>query len=273
MYKCPVCGKENETPLCAGCGFDRSQDYEGYPTLAAIPAGQPSRRARSEKFADLRRCEGCGSLLFYLNSKKGCCVCSNCGKEIPFSVPAAAPQQKAPVKQTPPPKRPGDDGITNYKTYMQALEKRYLENHRKPLTKAQIAEFVTGHQLDRRFQISTTDTEKDLDVIYAKYAVNPPVQDSAPKQITTYQEYLAALEQLYLKNEKQMLTKTQIAHFLSSNKLDKRFGISQYDVETDLKTIRDKYNQYKNLANVLQQKSARESSSLSSLLSKALKKK
>lgn len=36
-YQCPVCGKENVTLLCGGCGFDGSRDYNKYPTLQRVP--------------------------------------------------------------------------------------------------------------------------------------------------------------------------------------------------------------------------------------------
>ena len=30
MWKCPICGKENDTLQCTGGGFDGSRDYENY---------------------------------------------------------------------------------------------------------------------------------------------------------------------------------------------------------------------------------------------------
>ena len=33
MWNCPVCDQENSSPVCPGCGFDSSCDYEAYPTL------------------------------------------------------------------------------------------------------------------------------------------------------------------------------------------------------------------------------------------------
>lgn len=36
MDRCPVCGKENDQPVCKSCGFDGSRDYERHPTLAGL---------------------------------------------------------------------------------------------------------------------------------------------------------------------------------------------------------------------------------------------
>ena len=52
--KCPVCGKENKTMLCLGCGFDSSRDYLRYPTFGAvghvrIPSNTASKEVRKEK--------------------------------------------------------------------------------------------------------------------------------------------------------------------------------------------------------------------------------
>ncbi|MCD7917705.1 MAG: hypothetical protein LUF84_04495, partial [Clostridiales bacterium] len=40
-WTCPVCGRQNaDLSICPDCGFDRSRDYERYPTLtASLPAG------------------------------------------------------------------------------------------------------------------------------------------------------------------------------------------------------------------------------------------
>ena len=36
MYLCPVCGKEIENTVCSACGFDKSCDFEHYPTLSKV---------------------------------------------------------------------------------------------------------------------------------------------------------------------------------------------------------------------------------------------
>ncbi len=44
MVKCPVCERENETLICVQCGFDRSLDYEHYPTLCTASGVTVSAR-------------------------------------------------------------------------------------------------------------------------------------------------------------------------------------------------------------------------------------
>ena len=51
MWVCPVCKKQNEAgPICAGCGFDESGNYERYCTLTVVdlsacsPGGGEGRR-------------------------------------------------------------------------------------------------------------------------------------------------------------------------------------------------------------------------------------
>ena len=45
MWKCPVCDKENNAEMvCPTCGYDRTCDYEQYPTVFAV-AGAKSTRA------------------------------------------------------------------------------------------------------------------------------------------------------------------------------------------------------------------------------------
>ena len=80
MYICPVCGKENTTLQCA-CGFDMSRDYEGYPTLAPLKAGMPSRAAFGENLKDLFRCGSCGGFSFLVNTKIHVYTCVSCGIE------------------------------------------------------------------------------------------------------------------------------------------------------------------------------------------------
>ena len=178
-----------------------------------------------------------------------------------------------------PPSRKVDTSISNYEDYMRALEQRYLDNGKRMLNRTQIADFLSTHQLDRRFKIQISEVEKDLATIYAKYA---PVRDTPkpavsprtqPKSVSTYKEYMDALERLYLDNGKRMLSTRQIADFLSSNSLDRKFGIQISEVETDLKTIAEKQRQYENLAHVLQQKSTKERTSLSGILSQVIGKK
>lgn len=170
--------------------------------------------------------------------------------------------------------------ISNYEEYMRALERLYLDNGKCRLSKAQISGFLSLHQLDLRFKIQISDVEKDLSTIYAKYsppryvakpAMSPPRVQS--KSLSSYKEYMEALEKLYIDNGKRMLSKAQMAGFITSNNLDSKFGIQVSEVETDLQTIAEKHRQYSYLTNILQQKTTKERASLINLLSQVVKKK
>ena len=44
MWKCPVCDQENNAAtVCPACGYDRTCDYEQYPTAFAVTAATPTR--------------------------------------------------------------------------------------------------------------------------------------------------------------------------------------------------------------------------------------
>ena len=262
MYHCPICEKENTSLQCS-CGFDASRDYEGYPTLVPLEVGHPSRAAAGKKLKDLHRCKGCGGLLFYLNPVKGVCVCAKCGQEVPVGAPKpkAAPVPAAPAK-------PAAEKVITYDAYMRALEQKFLDNGRKPLSQAQIDGFLRENQLDKRFNIRSGEIRKDLETIYAKYK-----PQNAPKQVSNYDDYIRELDGLYVKNGKQPLSPAQIRDFILTNNLGNKFGITIPDVQKDLKTIEEKYRQYGNLATVLKQKSGKDTASLSNLLSQLEKKK
>ena len=47
MWKCPVCDQENNAAtVCPACGYDRTCDYEQYPTAFAVTAATPTRTLR-----------------------------------------------------------------------------------------------------------------------------------------------------------------------------------------------------------------------------------
>ena len=99
MWNCPVCQTENSSMSCV-CGFDKSRDYESFPTFGRLPEGLPSvsglmvpemmgpRRAtikcpecglETVIFEDLHKpkCSKCGTLLnpadyFDLHCQKIC---------------------------------------------------------------------------------------------------------------------------------------------------------------------------------------------------------
>lgn len=233
MYRCPVCQKENTSIQC-GCGFDLSRDYEGYPTLAPIKAGSPSRRGKSRTPSTLYRCKNCGGGIFYLHPDEGICVCFKCGLDtpIPGKPKAAAPVPAAPPKKT-------DTGkIITYDAYLKALEQKFLDNGKRPLSQSQIDGFIREHQLDKRFDIRSGEIRKDLETIYAKHNPTP----IPPKKIT-YGEYLQKLENLFLQNAMQPLSSQQIENFITTNRLDKDYQVTEADIRKDLHTISRKHTQ------------------------------
>ena len=49
MWKCPVCDKENNAEMvCPTCGYDRTCDYEHYPTVFAVTTATPTRTLRRQ---------------------------------------------------------------------------------------------------------------------------------------------------------------------------------------------------------------------------------
>ena len=48
MWKCPVCDQENAATVCPTCGYDRTCDYERYPTAFAVTTAKPTHTLRRE---------------------------------------------------------------------------------------------------------------------------------------------------------------------------------------------------------------------------------
>ena len=48
MWKCPVCDQENAATVCPNCGYDRTCDYERYPTAFAVTAAKPTHTLRRQ---------------------------------------------------------------------------------------------------------------------------------------------------------------------------------------------------------------------------------
>lgn len=79
MWNCPVCDRENNTPFCPVCGFDRSADPESHPTLGILSGnGKAASRLRQEREGRLI-CSGCGSTGFSLDLRSGQLRCRVCG--------------------------------------------------------------------------------------------------------------------------------------------------------------------------------------------------
>ena len=136
-------------------------------------------------------------------------------------------------------------GISNYQQYMKALEQLYLDKGKRPLTDEEIDGFIAKHQLYSRFRISLWDVKKDLTDIYSRFPSSPSsqtpksasVKPSKPERISNYQQYMEALEQLYLDKGKRPLTDEEINNFIAKHQLYRRFKITPWDVSKDLSDI------------------------------------
>lgn len=91
MSKCPVCNSPIIGILCEECGFDRSMDYENYPTLAPLPQNLPSVSSRIRQHgaasASLFSCPGCGGKQFSISIPLRACVCTGCGEAVGLDRP------------------------------------------------------------------------------------------------------------------------------------------------------------------------------------------
>lgn len=141
--------------------------------------------------------------------------------------------------------------IKTYPEYMAALEKLYIDKGKVVLTDTEIQNFIGINKIDTAFGVTRADVKKDLQAIDRKW--HPPVSKPksqpsgpyfAPKptaKLTTYKQYIEALEALYVQNGKN-LTDQQIAKFIADNAIDAGFGVTMADVKCDLQIIEKKLN-------------------------------
>lgn len=147
--------------------------------------------------------------------------------------------------------------ITNYNAYLKQLEGIY-NRYGYSVSDAILRDFIVREHLDVNYRITIQDLRKDLTTIHnKKIATRKPaaspartVQKPAAKSVSpasqavikTYPEYMAALEKLYINKGKVVLNDTEIQNFISSNKIDTAFGVTQADVKKDLQTIDQKWH-------------------------------
>ena len=188
---------------------------------------------------DLLACNGCGGKSFGYSRKYASFLCLECGRRLrwgelpvrPGEQPKAAVPQAAPAASQ-------SKRINGYQDYMTVLEELYRKNGNRELSRVQIQKFLNTYDLPKRFGISVYDVEQDIRRIMEKNG--DPKAGSWRKSINTYQDYMDALENVYRNSGKYMLTRSEIQDFLNKHDLPKRFGISVYDVEQDLKKIEKK---------------------------------
>lgn len=139
--------------------------------------------------------------------------------------------------------------IKTYAEYMAALEKLYINKGKVILTDTEIQNFIRVNKIDTAFGVTGADVKKDLQTIERKW--HPPISVPKPQPIrtnaaskpkaklTTYKQYIDALEALYVQNGKN-LTDLQIAKFIKDNAIDAGFGVTIADVKRDLQDIAKK---------------------------------
>ena len=80
MFKCPVCEKTAQGPVCSECGFEESCYYECYPTLMRLQCLVPSVSERKARIVRQNRkithCPHCGSPVGEVSIGD---ICDSCG--------------------------------------------------------------------------------------------------------------------------------------------------------------------------------------------------
>lgn len=86
MYLCPVCGKEIENTVCSSCGFDKSCDFEHYPTLSKVSIQALGisnlKKTYENKQKKYISCKNCGGKSFYIDQETHECICTQCSKPL-----------------------------------------------------------------------------------------------------------------------------------------------------------------------------------------------
>lgn len=141
--------------------------------------------------------------------------------------------------------------IKTYPEYMAALEKLYINKGKVVLNNTEIQNFISINKIDTAFGVTRADVKKDLQTIDRKW--HPPVSNpkpqpsrtySAPKpkaKLTTYKQYMDALESVYVQNGK-VLSDLQLIKFIKDNGIDTGFEVTLSEVKKDLQDIEKKLN-------------------------------
>lgn len=80
MPKCPVCDTPSDHTICPACGFDRSRDYEHWPTFGPVRGAVSAAGLRAQRAPkDAMRCPECGGAAFTIRVPDGARRCQGCG--------------------------------------------------------------------------------------------------------------------------------------------------------------------------------------------------
>ena len=104
---CPVCARPLAGTRCTGCGYDRSRDYEAFPTLSPLP--DPTFSPRRNDPTGLLLCSKCGSPNFRFRFTDRNFSCPRCGHLLTpqeldslLAIMGCAPLHHTPAPPTPP---------------------------------------------------------------------------------------------------------------------------------------------------------------------------
>ena len=100
MWKCPVCDKENEKPVCIECGFDSSADLEHNHTLTTVGEVLAVSKRREQFQAERENlfiCPECHGCYFKVNSADQTLICGNCATITPLKSAVQIPAKNTSV--------------------------------------------------------------------------------------------------------------------------------------------------------------------------------
>ena len=103
MWKCPVCDKENQKPVCIECSFDSSTDLEHNPTLTTVGEVVAVSKRREQFQAERENlfiCPECHGCYFKVNSADQTLICGNCATIVPVKLTIQIPAKNASVSQS-----------------------------------------------------------------------------------------------------------------------------------------------------------------------------
>ena len=116
MELCPICNTPLDSMLCPDCGYDRSRDFEHFPTFGFLSAPPEALSRRAAAQADLLRCSRCGGRGFTLRISTRQLRCMGCGLEQELAqlpgltlIPAPAQLPEPPAENT---DAPADPAVT-----------------------------------------------------------------------------------------------------------------------------------------------------------------
>jgi len=205
MYLCPVCGKEIENTVCSACGFDRSCDFEHYPTLSKVSSQALGisnlKKAYENKQKKYISCKNCGGKSFYIDQETHECICTQCSK--PLEIKHLPTEPKNENKQQMVDEKDFDDLFSKdlYEIVKSAQQQSNVAN---AVTMARGLLNICQNQKGEEKQTTTNKIKKlfekysfnsELAVIYAKALENLSLTQNSNEKVLTVSEIRKLYEQ------------------------------------------------------------------------------